>query len=310
MFRLVQLYLLFSGILFSVVSNEVFPTFDEYIQLYHKNYSHRLRNNREQIYNDNIHLIREHNLNPQHTWKMGINDFTDLTWDEFWLGRQSIRTSTIETFVDSVQLPVRNLPLTVNWSRFMNPVQDQGKCGSCWAFSAMASIESAYAIQTRRLWNLSRQQPVDCAPRTYGCNGGWMHYAYQYATRNFICSAVSYPYQDKQSRCQQKQCIGRLKLKKTKPFTGERNLAIAVAQQPIAIALGVSSAFQHYKNGVFDAPCPRSPNHAVVVVGYTSTEWLIQNSWGTTWGEQGWMRIIRNKGMCGIGRYRSDLLFF
>ena len=137
-----------------------------------------------------------------------------------------------------------------------------------------------------------------------------MHFVYQYATQNSLCTAVSYPYQAQQTQCRQRQCNGRLKLKKTQSFSGEQNLAIAVAQQPVAVALGVNPAFQHYKSGVFDAPCPLSANHAVVVAGYTLTEWLIQNSWGTTWGEQGWIRIIRNKGMCGIGRYRSDLLFF
>ena len=125
MFRFIQ-YLLLSGRLFSVYSLEVFPTFNEYIQLYNKNYSPVLRTNREQIYADNIQWIRDHNSNSNHTWKMGINAFTDLTWEEFWSERQSIRTSLKDSFLDSVQLPIRNLPLTVNWTRFMNPVQDQG----------------------------------------------------------------------------------------------------------------------------------------------------------------------------------------
>ncbi|NBP58528.1 hypothetical protein EBU71_18735 [bacterium] len=309
---LVILLVLFQGQ--QTISNE-FPSFKEYVALFNKNYSLNLRSLRQQVYETNLKQIQEHNNNPIHTWKMGVNAFTDLSWDEFWSSRQGIRTSSRNLFEDwdeniTNRIETRSNPPSLNWSNYLNPVQDQGQCGSCWAFASVTAIESAFAIQTRLLYNLSEQQVVDCTRTAFGCNGGWMHNAYQYARSTKLCSVVSYPYQAQQNQCRQMQCRGYVKVRRTTPFYGEKNLLNAVSQQPIAIAIGISPDFQHYKSGVFNGSCSNRPNHAVVVVGYTPTEWIIQNSWGTTWGEKGWMRIVKDRKLCGIGNYRSDILSF
>lgn len=302
-------------ILFSLCLAE-FPSFEEYLKLYNKSYSSRdLFQVRKQIYEQNLQDIQEHNKNPIHQWKMGVNAYTDLTWEEFWQPRKlfNTRNEPFDTFDSEEWIsPIRpiDIPQSKNWSAYVNPVGDQGKCGSCWAFAATTAMESALAIQTRLLYKLSVQQLVDCSRQflNYGCNGGWMHRAYQYARLNGICSQARYPYTGQDGTCNLGNCARITRVLTMKPFLGESKLADAVSQQPIAVAIGVSPSFKHYQSGVYDGPCSTSAQHAVVVIGYTPDAWLIHNSWGTTWGEFGRMRMVRGKRMCSIGSYRSDLI--
>jgi len=295
--------------LFLIGCSEILPSFEEYIQEYNKSYPRDLLSNRRQIYDSNIEEIQAHNNNPLHTWKMGVNEYTDQNWEEFWDSRRislGFRSEGINEDIIS-----RSLPQSVSWKRYLNPVIDQGKCGSCWAFAAVTAVEGSYAVQTRLLYNLSEQQIVDCADRkygNYGCRGGWMHNAYSYMTKNSICSVREYPYVEKQTRC--RKCKGIIRLRRFTRFTGESNLLNAVSQQPIAVALGVGSDFKQYKSGLFTGSCSSRAQHAVVIIGYTPTEWIIQNSWGKSWGEDGFMRIPRGIQKCGIGLYQSNLLFF
>jgi len=225
----------FIFILALICKSEFLPTFEEYTQLYNKSY-YRDLSTRKQIYESNILEIQRHNSNPLYNWKMGVNAYTDQTWDEF--SNPRIITQSFRNEEQNDEDPViRSLPETVNWKRYLNPVLDQGSCGSCWAFAAVTALEGAYAIKTRLLYNLSEQQLVDCAGTrygNYGCRGGWMHNAYNYIIRNKLCSSRVYPYTAKQSTCN--QCRGIIGLKRFRTFTGETNLLNAVSQQPVAVA--------------------------------------------------------------------------
>lgn len=301
-------------ILFSLCSASLLPTFEEYILLFNKSYSRDLFHTRKQVYEQNLQTIEQHNTNPISKWKMGVNAYTDLAWQEFWEPRElsSVRSEQAEAFEPLVYDFPRPLtiPTSKNWSAYVNPVSDQGKCGSCWAFAATTVMESTLAIRSRLLYKLSVQQFIDCSRRflNYGCNGGWMHRAYQYARLNGICTQARYPYTAREGTCSLGNCTRIIKVQSMRPFFGESKLVEAVAQQPIAVAIGIDPSFQHYKSGVYDGPCSSSANHAVVVIGYTPKIWWIHNSWGNTWGEFGRMRMVRGKRLCGIGLYRSDLI--
>jgi cathepsin L len=280
---------------------------------YNKTYtSERETQYRYDIFKTNMEKINEHN-SKNYTWKMSINQWSDMSWEEFSNSKISRVTlkEEISTTDRRISRPI-NRPLSLDWRNFgvVGPIQNQKNCGSCWAFASISCIESAYAIRRKINLNLSEQQLVDCSRRwgNNGCNGGWMLNAYRYILSNPICKEDDYPYVARDQSC--KKCKGVLRVRPGGSFSGEDNYLNAVNIQPIAIALFVSPEFQSYQSGIFDWPCDKTANHAVVVVGYHSNPdyWIIRNSWGENWGENGYMRIVRGKNMCRIGRYSTNTI--
>ena len=216
------------------------------------------------------------------------------------------------------------MPAAVDWTtqNAVTPVKNQGSCGSCWAFATTGAIEGIVAIRNRTLLSLSEQQLVDCDKTSSGCEGGWPDRAFAYVnTNNGLCTEAAYPYTAQDGACRSNSCV-------ESPLTSitgyydvpARNdddaLMRAVAQQPVSVAVNANAAFQYYASGVFTAPCSGSINHAVLIVGYGITQtqvpyWKIKNSWGTAWGEAGYIRLLRNDsinggaGLCGVNLYPS-----
>lgn len=160
--------------------------------------------------------------------------------------------------------------------------------GSCWAFSAVAAVEGINKLKTGKLVSLSEQELVDCDVNSenQGCNGGYMEKAFEFITKiGGVTTEDDYP-------------------------ASENNLQAKVSLQPVSVAIDAGGyAFQLYSHGVFDEYCGHQLNHGVTVVGYGEDHgekyWLVKNSWGTSWGEAGYIRLARNSpssniGICGI----------
>jgi C1A family cysteine protease len=193
------------------------------------------------------------------------------------------------------------LPSTVNWvtAGKVSPVKNQGPCGSGWAFSAAGAVESEHAIFGTGLDSVSEQQLVDCssAQGNQGCNGGSPPDAFNYIIANGITSTAAYPYTATQAPC--KVNGGSVKITSWTPVAGTVSaLQAAVAQQPVSAVVDASN-FQFYTTGIF-SNCGTHPNQPVLVVGYVANAyWLVKNSWGTSWGEDGYIKLKWGN-TCGI----------
>ena len=209
------------------------------------------------------------------------------------------------------------LPHSVDWreKNAVTSVKNQENCGSCWSFSSTGSIEGINAIKYKELYNISEQQLVDCSTKegNHGCQGGLMDNAFKYVIDNGgLCSEEEYPYQGEEGLCQ--TCKNVVSIDDYSDVTpnDEKVLMRAVAHQPISVAIQANlSSFRFYKSGVYqDDECTDQLDHGVLIVGYGHElihrldYWIVKNSWGPEWGENGYIRILRNSdkktGMCGI----------
>ena len=262
--------------------------------------------------------------NDNKSYKLGINKFADLTHTEFsskyfGLGKNFTKVNKKNIYKrDSrfVDKPVSYLPDSVDWRSdgLVTNVKDQGQCGSCWAFSAIATLEGQHSRKAGKLISLSEQNIVDCAfdYGNEGCMGGWPNAALSYVRYNGgVDTEVSYPYEAVDENCEfNKTDVGSLVsevINITKGNYTQLMNAIAVVG-PISVAIDAESDFQFYESGVFESDdCSSTAlDHAVTVVGYGVSHsgkkyYIIKNSWGTDWGEDGYIYFSRDvNNMCGI----------
>jgi C1A family cysteine protease len=284
---------------------------------YNKSYSRSDFAHRYGVFKTNYDLIVSHNAQGK-SWTLAVNEFADLTFDEFRAQKLGYKPVTVQGIPrETVNLAgLVTVPASIDWrtKNAVTPVKNQGQCGSCWAFSTTGSVEGAVAIKTGRLTSLSEQQLVDCstAQGNEGCNGGLMDDAFQYIiSNNGICSESSYPYQGTDGTCKKCSSVSKIAKYVDVSQNNQDALLAAAAQQPVSVAIEADQmGFQFYSGGVFDGSCGTNLDHGVLVAGYgkdsSSGEdyWLVKNSWGASWGENGYIRLVRSSGsgagQCGI----------
>ncbi|XP_060735510.1 procathepsin L [Tachysurus vachellii] len=283
---------------------------------------------RKSIWEKNKNLIEDNNrkyYRGKSAFAMAMNKYGDLTRLEYkqLLGASvNLNVHKVEKTAnaETLRYNAQNLGYTSVDYRMMGyvtEVKDQGYCGSCWAFSSTGAIEGQMFKKTGQLVSLSEQNLLDCTWTygSYGCNGGWMSSAFDYVINNGLQASETYPYTSVDTQpCfyDSNKVVARISEYKYIPYGNEQALADALATVgPIAIAVDSDhTSFMFYSSGIYDEPMcnPNNLSHAMLLVGYGSEGgidyWIIKNSWGTSWGEGGYMRMIRNgSNTCGIASY-------
>ncbi|KAJ3670764.1 hypothetical protein LUZ60_008190 [Juncus effusus] len=269
---------------------------------------------RFEIFSENVKYIHEFNKAKNHSYTLGTNQFTDLTNAEFvaLLGTGKIP----EGFKCSGNL-THTPPNCVDWRKAgaVTPVKDQGGCGSCWAFAAVASTEGLVKINTGQLLSLSEQELLDCVPVSNGCDGGWVDKSYDFIISNGgITTEDDYPYVGYQTACTADKVSHKAAAIKGHEYVVQNNeyqLMMRVAKQPV-VAFVTSAGLQHYSSGIFSGDCGTDLDHFITLVGYGRDingvkYWIAKNSWGTTWGENGYIYLEKDvsdaAGTCSLASY-------
>lgn len=277
------------------------------------------------VFKYNVNYIHKVNQMDK-PYKLKLNKFADMTNHEFRSGFDS----KIQHFrmlqgerrrTPFMHEKTSDPPLSIDWRKngAVNPIKNQGRCGSCWAFSTIVGVEGINKIKTNQLVSLSEQELVDCESDNQGCNGGLMENAYEFIKENGgVTTEQIYPYFAQDGRCdtsKRNSPIVKIDGFETVPANDESALLKAVANQPVSIAIDASGPnFQFYSEGVFNGYCGTELNHGVAIVGYGTTQegidyWIVRNSWGPQWGEQGYVRMQRGinepEGLCGLAMEAS-----
>ncbi|CAN6825745.1 unnamed protein product [Brassica oleracea] len=249
------------------------------------------------------------------SYRLGLTKFADLTNDQYrsmYVGSRLKRTIT-RTSLRYEACVGDALPESVDWRKegAVTEVKDQGSGGSCWGFSAIGAVEGVNKIVTGDLISLSKQELVDCdIPYNEGCNGGLMDYAFKFIINNGgVDTEEDYPYKGVDGRCDQTRVIVTIDSYEDVHANSEESLKKALSHQPISVAIEAGGrAFQLYDSGIFDGICGTNLDHGVLAVGYGTENgkdyWIVKNSWGSSWGESGYIWMERNiatsAGKCGI----------
>jgi C1A family cysteine protease len=240
-------------------------------------------------------------MNQIYTHRSEMNKFGDLTEDEF-IAKYTGLNYDANAPKNYVHLESNGDVKPIDWRTkgAVNKIKDQAQCGSCWAFSATGAVEGWAATKGQGLKSLAEQQLVDCAGSVgnQGCNGGWPNKAIGWLANRGACSESSYPYTARDGSC--KQCSSVTKPGGVSTGSGESTLAGQLSSLPVSVCVDASGGFQHYSGGVFSGPCGTQINHAILAVGYTSSYWIVKNSWGTSWGSSGYIYMKRGSNLCGV----------
>jgi len=333
--------------------------FEAFIHRHGKKYRDSLEHKaRFGVWRDNLGFVRKWNADSSRSFRLGMNEFADLTDDEFAAGylnsnlhEEYMKSETFqgeesllqegagagaETAAQAGYYDIRwhkntgKAPDSTDWTKVgaISAVNNQAKCFACYAFASTGAIEAALVIQGKPLVKLSAQQVVDCSTPSsgfmnHGCKGGTMVKSYKYIIKNGLMKWTDYGYRtDLNSRPECKLMYARCKYKKEKVVQhisgyvnirkgSEKDLLNAVGMRPVAAAIDAHHRpFKLYRSGVFSLDaCTTHLTHGLLVVGYGKESgkkyWKVKNSWGTSWGDNGFGKVVRDQNMCAIGNWAN-----
>lgn len=279
---------------------------------------------RKSVFAENYKLVEQ--MNRVYSFKSELNKFADLTEEE--------RASFANGFVPSqsskdgqksealfTEEEILEQQPSVDWRTkgAVTPVVSQGQCGDSPYWSATVGMEGMHFLSTGQLVPLSTQQITDCSTSfgNQGCNGGWMESSFKYLMAvGGQESAVDYPYAGKDGKCtfNKAKISAKIGGYQTVGSGDCKGMLEALTKQPVSTAIN-ANPITFYKGGIFDLDtCSPNPNHGIGVVGYGTENgknfWIAKNTYGTGWGEAGYIRLSRDVladkgGICGICLYVS-----
>lgn len=295
--------------------------FQAFLSHHGKQYSGEEYSKRFEIFRDNLSFIRIHNAQAK-DWILGVNQFADLSFTEFKARYTPLEfTDKKIKKISEIQVGVEGIPSSVDWRAkgAVSPVKNEGACfGGSYAFSGVGAIEGIWNITGNPLVVLSEQEILDCSGGSYGnagCKFGIMDNVFEYVIAKGITSDSNYPFKASSGTCNGGDVTKIVAEISDYQDVQEKNstaLLIAASQQPVSVAVQADqTSWQFYKGGVVTNNCGNNPDHAVLIVGYSTVKnpnyWILKNSWGADWGEQGYIRIgIKGEdGLCGINLHPS-----
>ncbi|XP_072392899.1 cathepsin L-like proteinase [Diabrotica undecimpunctata] len=264
---------------------------------------------RFQVFQKNLRKIVEHNSKyekGEKSYFLKITKFADWTDKELnaILNPKIVAKAQHKNTKTFVRDPNLTRPASIDWrDKAVLAVKDQANCGSCWAFSTTGALEGQLAIHKNQAIPLSEQELMDCDTGNSACFGGNPDVAFEYIESNGISSESQYEYTQQKGECR------KVENKPVSSISGwlgvpsdEDALMEAVAQYgPVSVSVFANNDWSLYGGGIFEhASCRGHPNHAVLAVGYTQKSWIVKNSWGAAWGEDGYIQLSLGNNQCNI----------
>jgi cysteine peptidase B len=293
--------------------------FADFKLTYNRKYAEGEEAHRFRCFRSNLDLIEARNAKATHE-RHGVNQFTDLCKEEFakyYLGARPPANRTQKHIPDLYQPHELVGTSKINWADLgaVTPIKNQGQCGSCWSFSTTGGIEGQWYLAGHPLVGLSEEELVQCSKQNYGCQGGWVDEALEWViSNNGINAEKAYPYTSgggSTGTCRTvltKDSVAQIIGHQDLPHSEAQMATWVLANGPLSIALDAES-WQTYNGGIMTDCTQGQLDHAVLIVGFDTTHsppyWVVKNSWGTSWGENGYIRLQYGTNQCSLNQAPS-----